>query len=644
MAKTQSNLMLLPVPQSVRRSGGTLKLKGRVLVSLPPEAGGPELHAARQLGADLARHGVEVGIARRATNAGKTGTTITLRRGRVRGGDEAYTLRIVTGGIEVTAPGAAGLYYGLQTLRQLVRKFGTKLPTLTVTDWPDFPMRAVYHDISRGRVPTLDTLKYLVELLGHLKVNQLQLYMEYPFRYERHPQVWEDTRPLTAEEILELQRFAALHCVELVPSQASFGHLERLLSKPPYRHLANTEPRKNLADTRRPGQTGTSLDPTNPGSIKLLGELYDELLPQFDAPQFNACCDEVWDLGQGKSQRRARRVGKTGLFAEFVRKIDKLSRRHGKRMMIWADIFRHYPDEMTRAAAAIPDDVILCNWWYYPHREQECMVDHSRLIRRSGHDLVVCPGVNNWGAFMPRVGVMRENIRLFAKAGKAEKALGLLNTEWGDGGHFNLLATALPGFATGAEYAWAPDRADDKTIGRRWPLHVLGDTKGIAEKIIRLADYGSGEQRQVFTGFGDERELDLETLGTTAEKLLERQQTFNGRVLKAMDEAIGLSHALESVSWDDPAVPNGFQVSMEYAALTAFLLAKGYAICGELERRLGNDGEARRHFSQAAEATDDLLPDYREMWLRRNHESELDWSVGRLKKAARRWRRTAKKK
>ncbi|MBN2582074.1 MAG: family 20 glycosylhydrolase [Planctomycetes bacterium] len=640
MAGKTTRFDLLPVPQEIRRRQGTLKLSDDLLVSLPPGSGRQELTAARQLVSDLATLGIEARLARRAGNddAAADGG-IVLRRARVTGGDEAYELTVGASGVCVSASGPRGLYYGVQTLRQLLRQFGRKLPAVKVRDWPEMSLRGVYHDISRGRVPTLDTLKYLVELLAHLKVNALSLYIEYPYRYERHPLVWEDTDPLTAEDILELQEHCKDHGVDLIPSQASFGHLERLLTKPPYRDLANTPSSGTLAGSRAFARQGTSLDPTNPRSEKLIGELLDEFLPQFDSPYFNACCDEVWDLGTGKSEARARRIGKGRLFAEFICKINRLTIRHGKRLMIWADILKHHAD----AIGPIPKDVVFLNWCYAADSKQ-WMIDHSRNIRKAGHDLVVCPGVNNWGAFMPRIRMMRDNIANFAAAGRQFKAVGLLNTEWGDGGHFNLLATALPGFASGAEHAWAHTRADRKTIGRRWSLHVLGDRSGKAERVVTLADLGAEQYRLAQTGFGDERKLDFAAMKTTPEKLLTEQERFNARLAEAMNIATQL---LEQMPQEKMAVGTSHHRSVaaiEYSVLSALTLAKGLAVCGQMHRLLGRPDDARKLFRRAADFTNGILPAYKELWLARNRKSELDWSVGRFRLAVNRWRRAAKGK
>ena len=57
-----------------------------------------------------------------------------------------------------------------------MREYGHKLPCLKIRDWPDFARRGVMLDISRGRVPKLETLLDLAEKLADFKINELQLY------------------------------------------------------------------------------------------------------------------------------------------------------------------------------------------------------------------------------------------------------------------------------------------------------------------------------------------------------------------------------------------------------------------------------------------------------------------------------------
>ena len=101
-----------------------------------------------------------------------------------------------------------------------------------------FEHRAYMLDISRDRVPTMETLKLIVDILARYRYNQLQLYTEHTFQYEGHEEVWEDSSPMTPREIAKLQAYCQVQGVELVPNQNSFGHMERWLVHPKYNSLA----------------------------------------------------------------------------------------------------------------------------------------------------------------------------------------------------------------------------------------------------------------------------------------------------------------------------------------------------------------------------------------------------------------------
>ena len=85
---------------------------------------------------------------------------------------------------------AGGLRAAVATLRQLLREYGRRLPRLVIRDYPDFARRGVMLDVSRGRVPNLQTLLELVEHLADFKVNEFQLYMEHTFAYRNYEPVW----------------------------------------------------------------------------------------------------------------------------------------------------------------------------------------------------------------------------------------------------------------------------------------------------------------------------------------------------------------------------------------------------------------------------------------------------------------------
>src|ERR1700691_1963440 len=197
---------------------------------------------------------------------------------------EGYALAISKTGIEISFRETGGLRAATATLRQLLREYGRRLPCLRIRDWPDFPRRGVMLDISRGRVPKLETLLDLAEKLSDFKINELQLYTEHTFAYKKYKSVWQSWGALTAKEIQILDARCRELGIDLVPNQNSFGHLRYFLENPKLKKLAEiSEPYEdggnaatgNQEFVRRP----TTLAPNHPGTIPFLRGLYDELLP-----------------------------------------------------------------------------------------------------------------------------------------------------------------------------------------------------------------------------------------------------------------------------------------------------------------------------------------------------------------------------
>ena len=262
-------------------------------------------------------------------------------------GSQRYTLTRTDGGpARLTGGSEAALFWGLQTLEQLVRQSGPALPNFEINDWPDLEVRGYMLDVSRCKVPTMETLYRLVDRLAGLKYNQLQLYMEHTFAYSAHERVWAESSPFTAQEILALDRYCRDRFIELVPNQNSFGHLERWLKFPEYRALAECPD----------GYTAPwSINTCSPGvlypdekALQFLDGLYAELLPNFSSQYFNIGCDETWELGQGRSKERAEQIGKHEVYVEFLLKIFDLVKKHGRVPMFWGDIVLQTPEVISR--------------------------------------------------------------------------------------------------------------------------------------------------------------------------------------------------------------------------------------------------------------------------------------------------------
>src|SRR5262249_44467524 len=159
---------------------------------------------------------------------------------------------------------------------------------IIIEDFPNFPRRGVYHDTARGKVPTLDTLLHLVDDLAHLKYNEFQLYIENNYQFRKHPDMYDDTTPLTSEELLTLDAACRARHIDFVPSLTSLGHFEKILNRPRYRPLAEAEPEqlKAINATCWYEAAPWSLCTTDPAAKQFLKEMYDEFVPNFSSPQF----------------------------------------------------------------------------------------------------------------------------------------------------------------------------------------------------------------------------------------------------------------------------------------------------------------------------------------------------------------------
>ena len=392
---------------------------------------------------------------------------------------EGYALTISKGGIEIFSREASGLRAAVATLRQLLREYGRKLPCLKIRDWPDFARRGVMLDISRGRVPKLETLLDLVERLADFKINEFQLYTEHTFAYRKYKSVWQSWGALTGAEIRKLDARCRELGIDLVPNQNSFGHLRYFLEDPRLNKLAEIS--QSYEDpsgefVRRP----TTLAPNHLGTLPFLRGLYDELLPNFSSKTFNIGCDETWDLGCGQSKKLCKQRGKGRVYLNFLQKIHREVSKRGKRMQFWGDIILHHPELIKE----LPDGVVALNWGY---EASHPFARESAQFARAKIPFYVCPGTSTWMTMVGKHDNALANLRAAAEAGKKSGARGYLNTDWGDGGHPQPLAVSWLPFVAGAALSWNAKHFDEAKLIPILSRDIFSDpTQRLAKAALAL--------------------------------------------------------------------------------------------------------------------------------------------------------------
>ena len=606
--------LLSPIPRQVAHSEGRLALDGEIALVL-----GAGTERSDRLRAAASRVLSSLGLDLLLAESSRAPLKLQLGiSGRT---PDSYRMCITPAGIEITGGDEAGVFYGLQTFWQWALQHPTRdLACLTIDDWPDFPRRGVMLDISRGRVPTVPHLLSVIDKLASWKINQVQLYTEHTFAYTGHETVWRGWSPLTPSEVRELDDYCHARFIDLVPNQNSFGHMHRWLVHDTYRPLAECP--EGIDHPFSPDREPISLCPLDPGSLRLVEDLFEQLLPNFRSDLFNVGLDETFDLGLGRSREECERRGREEVYLDYLLKVHESVVGHGRQMLFWGDIIIERTDLVSR----LPTDTTPLLWGYSPDHpfEREC-----RLLAESPLDFWVCPGTSSWNSFGGRVDNALANLWQAARAGRDHGASGYLITDWGDNGHLQPPTISAPALLAGAMFAWSSDSGHDATelrLAQRLDLFALGGMKAgdvlleignlyqAAGKVLPNSSalfnllvfaHEPLEQR----GLQDLRSADLGAAADRAEALRDRVASLPS----VEDDHLRVRYELE---WACDALRLGAQMGIERLE-TDSLAALPTASREALRARLVT-----------------LIEGHRDLWSFSSRPGGLDYSVGYLQRVA----------
>ncbi len=489
---------------------------------------------------------------------------------------ESYTLIVGKNDIKICGNSAAGAFYALMTLKMLAKaSHNGDIECCEITDAPDMSYRGFYQDTTRGRIPTLDTLKKLVDTMAEYKMNSLQLYVEHSYEFKEYEFCREQLGCLTKAEIKELDAYCTERFIELVPSLSSFGHLYHLLQSDKYKHLCEL---KDYAPTRHHYMERMAHHTINPlldESFELITSLMDQHMEAFTSDKFNICCDETFDLGRDVNKDK----DKAELYIGFVKKLVSYLESKGKTVMMWGDIALQYPERLSE----FPESLTFLNWYY------DAQVDESRFAALADKKQIVCPGTSAWCGFHERVDIEEPNITTLVEYGKKYGARGILNTNWGDLGNPASIDMAMYGLILGAASGWN------------------NDTKPSAEFKQLVSDYH----------YGCPEALDLLT-----------------RLSKACNHANWLTYNWDWLHYADNSeeafnkAQNSIKQIIAQIESTEFADAElkiEFLLAAKGDSLLASWSAAKEGFSAKSDIDFDAwIEEYKENWLEDSKQSELD--------------------
>ena len=453
LAQADSPIQVIPRPRQLTKTSDPFSLTRDVRVALADPRSEDDRFAAQDFIDDV-RETTGLNLARGRRRERRTVLIGRLDLAPVRAAlkragaeapadldEEGYVLAVTPREIVVGGKSAAGTFYGMQTLKQLVRggAGGAFVPGVRITDWPAMRWRGVSDDVSRGPVPTVEYVKRQLRAEAMYKLNLHSFYMEHAFASTAHPLIGPEGGSLTPEEIKEIVAYARRLHIEIVPEQQTFGHLHKALKLEKYSELAEVP-------------YGDVLSPQAEGGYRLVADWYKEIAELFPGRFFHIGADETFELGQGQSRDEVKAKGVGAVYFAHLNRVREILRPYNRRLMFWGDIALNHPELI----ASVPKDMLVMNWDYGARDDFTARI---KTFKDAGLEQFVCPGVHSWNQIFPAHDLTVKNVVNFVRDGQRAGALGMMNTQWDDDGE-SLFEMTWYGIVLGAAAAWQEGELD----------------------------------------------------------------------------------------------------------------------------------------------------------------------------------------
>ena len=370
-ASAQSSPMLIPAPVSVKAEDGSFLIASSTRVVAVGQAGAEAVKLI-----DLLAPAMGFRL-KQADSAARRDGDIALsldRTLRDRLGAEGYLLEVTRKRLDVRAAGSAGLFYGIQTLRQLLPRevFSPKrvegvpwaVPCVTITDRPRFGWRGLLIDPARHFIPVED-FKRFIEIMALHKFNRLQVHLTdhegWRLEIRKYPKLTEIGSKMdrsrrktkdgqyvggfyTQDDVRRLVRYAADRHVTIVPEIEMPYHTGAAIVAYPELGI-NTGHLANLPPEQRWNKTKGLIAP-RPATVAFLQDVLSEVIELFPSKHIHIGGDEAnighW-AGDPEMQAQMKRLKLKDaheLHSWFIKQMDAFLTKNGRRLVGWDEILQ----------------------------------------------------------------------------------------------------------------------------------------------------------------------------------------------------------------------------------------------------------------------------------------------------------------
>lgn len=497
-------IYLLPVPQQAVFSGKSFTLNNNWMIE--PDANIPmDDPAVQSLSAGI-KDRVSLDIKTETTyksnssqqnvirlNLISNSVTIgnTIDTNRVTLNKQAYRLKLSASGIDIFANAPEGLFWGVQTLLQLLRteKGQVILPEGEIKDWPDMELRMIYWDCAH-HLERMETFKRVIRQAAYFKINAIALKLEGHFQFKSAGPIVEPYA-LTPSEYQELTDYAKAHYIQIIPYLDAPAHVSFILKHPEFNSF-RAIPNSNY-----------EMSVTNPETNMLVTRMFEDLMEANPGGEYIfLSTDEPYYVGKAENEKeQVKALGGNGkLLAEFITKISDKLHEKGRKVIFWGE----YP--LTSSdISSLPSHLINGeyneNWAseikkqgirqliytstqgeeplfpeYYPstNKPEFRINDTTAIAKEEQQDQDASKG---------RVGEILKTIYSSVAGGKSD-FMGVIVAAWGDAG-LNP-ETFWLGYAAGTAAGWNAKPKAAQELTDRFFVSFYGTQISNIEKIYRL--------------------------------------------------------------------------------------------------------------------------------------------------------------
>ncbi len=369
----------------------------------------------------------------------KEGIQVDIKKG------DRFTVSLEVSSINIIYVNTVQIFRGLSLAVQNLKKgiYGE------IKEEVNFNSSGPMLDMSRNGVMTVEALKKMIRMIALMGLNRLYLYLEDIYEVKSSPYFGYMRGRYSQSELKEVDEYANIFGIEVIPAIQTLGHLETALR---WRYT------KDIKDTKE------VLLADEPNTYAFIKELITSISSCFRTDKIHLGMDEATSLGSGQFMKKYGYKNKTDIMMSHLYEVITIVRNLGLKPIIWSDMFFRFMSKShdyydTEAVISedlnkrIPEGLTLVYWDYYYHDEAvyDVMIKKHQQLQS---DIIFAGGIWTWNSSVTNYRKTFETLQPGLKSCRKNKIKDIIITIWGDDGTEANYFSALLGLQLIAEFTY----------------------------------------------------------------------------------------------------------------------------------------------------------------------------------------------